>query len=94
MNIRRFWYRNIYLKSPGWARTRGEILKRDRRKCKRCSEKRRLHVHHVNYRGTPKMRWWHFIPFIGHLLIWHKDTRSTMQTLCHKHHRMAHGAKS
>jgi len=91
MTLRQYWYRKIYLKSPAWKRTRARILRRDGYKCtvKRCGVEWPLHVHHVNYRGTPPMRWWHFLPF-GRLFLWRVDVTSKFKTLCAYHHEMAH----
>lgn len=74
-NIRRIWYRSVYLKSPAWKLTRW-LRKRD--KCQQCGARGVLHLHHVNYKGY---RWFN-------LLI--PDMTSKMQTLCGYHHWKAH----
>jgi hypothetical protein len=39
-----------YLKSAHWKQLRGQVLKRDGRKCTRCPSQSRLQVHHKFYR--------------------------------------------
>jgi len=46
MTIRRFTYRYIYLKTPGWALTRALRMSDE---CKQCASKDTLQLHHVNY---------------------------------------------
>ena len=45
---RRYWYRNVYLKSDAWRRKRYVVLKRDNWKCVHCGDKA-TQVHHLKY---------------------------------------------
>jgi 5-methylcytosine-specific restriction endonuclease McrA len=57
--LRRWWYRNIYLKSDSWRETRAAALKRDRYRCTKCGangkktdwlgRRNPLQVHHKSY---------------------------------------------
>jgi 5-methylcytosine-specific restriction endonuclease McrA len=57
--LRRWWYRNIYLKSDNWAETRVAALMRDRYQCTKCGangkktdwlgRRNPLQVHHKSY---------------------------------------------
>lgn len=76
--MNRWIYRNLYLKSPGWQLTRW--LRKDR-KCAKCKHGYPLHLHHLDYRG------YHRLGILAFIL---PDTISKMQTLCARHHAMAH----
>lgn len=45
---RRFYYRNVYLKSEEWRRKRYMVLKRDNFRCCYCGKKA-SQVHHLKY---------------------------------------------
>lgn len=82
LSWRQMEYRYIYLKSPGWARTKAI---RKKAKCQKCRETSRLHLHHVHY------HWHNRHPFLRY---WVPNTKDPMQTLCTRHHAEAHGRKS
>lgn len=48
---RKDWYRNIYLKSEHWKQLRQKAFAKHGRKCCKCGSKKRLDVHHLNYRS-------------------------------------------
>ena len=45
---RRYYYRNVYLKSDDWRRKRYVVLKRDNWRCVYCGS-RATQVHHMKY---------------------------------------------
>lgn len=77
--MQRWIYRNLYMRSLGWALTKW--IRKDS-KCKKCSSTYPLHLHHLDYRGYRKL---------GLLAFFLPDLVSKMQTLCAYHHWMAHG---
>lgn len=82
--IYKYWYRNIYLKSPAWEITRRIHLKK---KCERCGEKWGLQLHHVVYRLNYRPHWSHWL---SKEAIYLPDHNSTFLTLCNDCHRKEH----
>lgn len=75
---RRWWYRNVYLRSPHWKKLRRRALMYAGHKCITCGSKVRLEVHHLRY-----------VDERGKSILWH-ERMSDLAVLCHKHHRGFH----
>jgi hypothetical protein len=76
--LRRVHYR-WYLRSPGWWLTK---VLRKRGKCERCGDRKRLHLHHVEYDWHNRHEMLRFVT---------PNMSDRMQTLCARHHAEAHG---
>lgn len=48
-NSRKEWYRNEYLHSKHWRKTRNRALARSNFSCQQCGSHQRLQVHHLTY---------------------------------------------
>lgn len=77
--MKRWIYRNLYMRSLGWKWTKA-LRKSDR--CKKCKcITYPLHLHHLEY------KWHNRHPLLTFFFpnLWDK-----MQTLCQYHHELAH----
>lgn len=71
---RKEWYREVFLNSPEWKKTRDRVIERDGHKCFVCGRTGRLEVHHTDY------------GYGGERLL----DPSALVTLCHDCHASAH----
>lgn len=74
---RRWWYANLYLRTPHWKRVRRRALQAADHRCITCRSTNRLQVHHLAYyRG-------------GKSILWH-ERMSDLAVLCEACHARTH----
>lgn len=70
----KWWYRNVYLRTPHWRFVRRVKLFLAGHKCQHCNERRRLDIHHKSYEHI----------WLEELFPWE------LEVLCRYHHSMKH----